>query len=101
MAEGPCFQRGDHTLKVPMSLFAENRQRLVERLRKNPKIQNFANCYVLLQGGQDVPFNDTDVCFIFRQVRKIFYILQPHSLPCMKKRICFCCYSLFLEKKNI
>ncbi|XP_031784394.1 xaa-Pro dipeptidase isoform X2 [Nasonia vitripennis] len=60
------FVRGDHTLKVPMSLFAENRARLVARLRANPKVTK-AGSFVLLQGGVDVPFNDTDVDWPFRQ----------------------------------
>ncbi|KAJ8673740.1 hypothetical protein QAD02_005002, partial [Eretmocerus hayati] len=70
---GSHFTRGEHTLKVPMSLFAENRRRLIDRLRSNPKLQQrFANgsktsSFVLLQGGDEVPFNDTDISWPFRQ----------------------------------
>ena len=62
------FARGDHTLKVPMSLFAENRARLLTKLLANPAAKRTGG-FVLLRGGVDVPFNDTDVNLPFRQVR--------------------------------
>jgi len=45
------FWMGNDTLKVPMSLFAQNRSRLAEALRKNSKTPS--NAIVLLQGGSD------------------------------------------------
>lgn len=61
----PHFKRGESTLKVPMSLFKTNRDRLIETLRKSaaPSEGSFA----VLQGGSEVPFNDTDVNWPFRQ----------------------------------
>ncbi|XP_014205223.1 xaa-Pro dipeptidase [Copidosoma floridanum] len=68
MEQGPChFARGVHTMKVPMSLFADNRRRLINRLREKPEVAEVAGSFVLLQGGVDVPFNDTDVNWPFRQ----------------------------------
>jgi hypothetical protein len=45
------YWMGNKTLKVPMALFAKNRSRLVEALKKNSKTP--ANSLVLLQGGSD------------------------------------------------
>lgn len=51
-----------------MSLFRDNRERLVSRLRANSEV-SAAGTFVVLQGGEDVPFNDTDINWPFRQVR--------------------------------
>ncbi|KAF7998061.1 hypothetical protein HCN44_009459 [Aphidius gifuensis] len=59
------YTRGEHTLRVPMSLFEENRNRLIKELKKNSNLPE--NAFVILQGGDDVPFNDTDINFEFRQ----------------------------------
>lgn len=61
------YARGDHTLKVPMSLFRENRERLLARLKRNNDLPA-ANTFVILQGGIEIPFNDTDTNWPFRQV---------------------------------
>ena len=45
------FWMGNNTLIVPMALFAQNRRRLVEALKKDPNLP--ANSIVLLQGGGD------------------------------------------------
>lgn len=55
---------GPGTLEVPLALFQLNRKRLVEKLQ--PK--NLGNAVVVLQGGDDIPFYDTDTQYIFRQV---------------------------------
>ncbi|XP_028049802.1 xaa-Pro dipeptidase isoform X2 [Monomorium pharaonis] len=49
-----------------MSLFRNNRERLVSRLRANSEI-TIPGTFVVLQGGVDVPFNDTDISLPFRQ----------------------------------
>ncbi|RZC33277.1 xaa-Pro dipeptidase-like, partial [Asbolus verrucosus] len=52
------------TLEVPLELFALNRRRLVERIRPNRP----ENAIILLQGGNEVPFYDTDTTYnVFRQ----------------------------------
>ena len=45
------FWMGNKTLKVPMALFAKNRNRLSESLRNDSKTP--ANSIVLLQAGGD------------------------------------------------
>ncbi|XP_024889937.1 uncharacterized protein LOC112466210 [Temnothorax curvispinosus] len=64
----PHFWRHGETLKVPMSLFHKNRQRLVTRLQtKTGRVHPLPDFYVILQGGVEVPFNDTDINWPFRQ----------------------------------
>ncbi|KAK7811853.1 hypothetical protein U0070_024116 [Myodes glareolus] len=61
----PSFSLGNETLKVPLALFALNRQRLCERLRKNAAVQ--AGSAVVLQGGEEMQRYCTDTSIIFRQ----------------------------------
>lgn len=60
---------GHDTHKVPLELFALNRRRLVERLQT----KKLGNVIVLLQGGDDKNFYDTDVVYVFRQVMLLHY----------------------------
>ncbi|XP_035868377.1 xaa-Pro dipeptidase isoform X2 [Phyllostomus discolor] len=62
---GLWFWLGNETLKVPLALFALNRQRLCERLRKNQAVQ--AGSIVLLQGGEETQRYCTDTGVLFRQ----------------------------------
>lgn len=55
---------GPGTLEISPQLFATNRSRLVNVL----KAKNVGNAIVLLQGGSDIPFYDTDTTYLFRQV---------------------------------
>lgn len=54
------WSMGPGTLDVPLSLFAKNRNRLAEKLKSGQ--------VVVLQGGEDLNFYDTDVQYVFRQV---------------------------------
>ncbi|XP_018343573.1 PREDICTED: uncharacterized protein LOC108749400 [Trachymyrmex septentrionalis] len=64
----PHFWRRSETLKVPMSLFCDNRQRLVSRLKAKPNETRWIpGTFIVLQGGVEVPFNDTDIQWPFRQ----------------------------------
>lgn len=71
MASGraqPTFCRGDHTLKVSMGMFAENRGRLCKRLRslqESGKIP--AGAIVILQGGINETRHCSDHEPLFRQ----------------------------------
>lgn len=57
------WSMGPGTLQVPLSLFAKNRDRLVDKLKHGQ--------VVVLQGGDEVSFYDTDVQYnTFRQVRQ-------------------------------
>lgn len=54
---------GPHTYQIPVELFELNRKRLVEKLKDKAE-----NSIVLLQGGDEVPFYDTDITYnVFRQ----------------------------------
>lgn len=74
----PSFWLGNTTLKVPLALFALNRQRLCERLRRNQAVQ--AGALVLLQGGEDTQRYCTDTGVIFRQVSPPQQLPTPPSL---------------------
>ncbi|XP_017783851.1 PREDICTED: xaa-Pro dipeptidase [Nicrophorus vespilloides] len=55
---------GQGTCEVPLELYALNRRRLCDRLKE----KNVGDAIVLLQGGEEVPFYDTDVTYnVFRQ----------------------------------
>lgn len=63
---------------MPAALFALNRQRLVERLQNNPKINR--NSVVILQGGSDESRYCSDVGPVFRQESYFhwsFGVLEP------------------------
>ncbi|KAK6477278.1 xaa-Pro dipeptidase isoform X1 [Huso huso] len=61
----PVYWLGNDTLSVSMSLFAENRRRLCERLRANSKLAR--NSIVVLQGGEQTQRYCTDTDQLFRQ----------------------------------
>ncbi|XP_059087149.1 xaa-Pro dipeptidase-like [Tigriopus californicus] len=75
------FSMGPNTLKVPMALFARNRQRLAEALRSHAKTPD--NSVVLLQGGGDQGIcegDSSDVGPIFKQEAYFhwaFGVLEP------------------------
>ena len=62
----PAFCLGEHTLSVPMTLFATNRQNLCRRLKANPQVP--AGAVVLLQGGSQEMRYCSDHEPLFRQV---------------------------------
>ncbi|XP_046629607.1 xaa-Pro dipeptidase isoform X1 [Neodiprion virginianus] len=79
------FVRGEHTLKVPMSLFRENRERLAAVLRGNIAVPE-KGAFVVLQGGVEVPFNDTDIFWPFRQesyFQWCFGVEEPDCYGCI------------------
>lgn len=61
------FQMGPKTLAVPMSMFKDNRSKLVTAL-KGANSNGVANSIVLLEGGDNISLYDTDVDYVFRQV---------------------------------
>lgn len=64
------FSMGVNTHKIPMSLFAENRTKVCSALQNQSC--SLKNCVILLQGGEEVPWNDTDVSYVFKQVSTKF-----------------------------
>jgi len=67
------LSQGPDTFQVPMELFALNRQRLSEKLRKVTNIPS--KSFVVLQGGQTLNRYDTDVETVFRQVFFNYYLI--------------------------
>lgn len=61
-----CFQLGNHTLAVAVSLHATNRKRLCDRLKIAKGVS--AGAIVLLQGGEQKQRYCTDTDIVFRQV---------------------------------
>ena len=61
----PCLHLGGETLKVPLKLFAVNRERLCKQLKEEqcPK-----GAVVVLQGGEQQQRYCTDTDEVFRQV---------------------------------
>ncbi|ELU11049.1 hypothetical protein CAPTEDRAFT_164622 [Capitella teleta] len=75
----PAYCMGQHTLSVPMALFAQNRQRLVSKLRENKEIPS--GSIVVLQGGDSNQRYCSDVEFApFRQesyFQWLFGVTEP------------------------
>lgn len=65
----PYFSMGPHCLRVPMRLFALNRQRLCQRLKGCKDVPRGA--IALLQGGAQEQRYCTDTDIVFRQVGAI------------------------------
>lgn len=77
-AESGYFWKGGETLKVPMELFKENRQRLCEALRGHRTLPS--DSFVLLQGGKGEMRYCSDHEPLFRQESYFhwaFGVLEP------------------------
>ena len=61
-----CFELGDHTLRVPVTLHEKNRSRLCERLKKAMGYEK--GSIVVLEGGEDKTRYSSDTGIVFRQV---------------------------------
>ena len=62
----PCLHLGGETLKVPLKLFAVNRERLCKQLKED---ECPGGAVVVLQGGEQQQRYCTDTDEVFRQVR--------------------------------
>ncbi|XP_065332499.1 xaa-Pro dipeptidase [Cloeon dipterum] len=74
----PVYEKGQHTLAVPMSMFADNRTRLLQRLRQVAGVTG--ESVVLLQGGDTQNVYCTDAEDVFRQesfFHWAFGVLEP------------------------
>ena len=66
---GPVFWRGRNTARVPMSMYAENRERVVAAMRRAAAASGAPLGVALLQGGAQVQRHETDHEELFRQAR--------------------------------
>ena len=62
------YSMGHQTLEIPMSLFKENRTKVINELRKDERLAG-KKAMILLEGGDNISFYDTDVDYVFRQVK--------------------------------
>ena len=72
----PIYSQGGKTYAVPAKLHADNRGRLLDRLRAHKDVPSGA--VVLLEGGNDINQYCTDIELVFRQVRN--YVLSIWDL---------------------
>ncbi|XP_055377226.1 xaa-Pro dipeptidase-like [Condylostylus longicornis] len=77
---GAVYQMGSGTLAVPMKLFKDNRNRVVEKFKNINSLDNFA--YIFLRGGTNTSFNDTDQKYIFRQESYFQYMFGVKEPEC-------------------
>ena len=84
----PCLHLGGETLKVPLKLFAVNRERLCKQLKEEqcPK-----GAVVVLQGGEQQQRYCTDTDEVFRQVRFVCLYMCPSAYLCMS--VCLYVYA--------
>eukprot|EP00928_Gymnodinium_smaydae_P005057 TRINITY_DN11742_c0_g3_i1.p1 TRINITY_DN11742_c0_g3~~TRINITY_DN11742_c0_g3_i1.p1 ORF type:complete len:546 (-),score=55.88 TRINITY_DN11742_c0_g3_i1:157-1794(-) len=75
---GPCFSMGLDTMKVPMSMHASNRSRLVEKMR----MSGHGHGVVLLQGGGQKTQYCSDTEIIFRQESYMNYLFGIKEVGC-------------------
>jgi len=61
----PCLHFGGDTHKIPLKLFAVNRERLCSKLKEEKCLQG---AVVVLQGGEQKQQYCTDTDEVFRQV---------------------------------
>lgn len=73
--------KGEHTHSVPMSMFKNNRSRVIAALKdQNEKIRS-NNAYIILKGGDEIGFYDTDVLVnTFRQVSNCYLKLNDKEI---------------------
>lgn len=65
---------GPNTHSVPVTMFKDNRERVVSELKKRNDVSDSA--YVLLQGGDNINLYNTDVEYVFRQVSFFFSFIS-------------------------
>lgn len=64
------FQMGSHTHAISMTLYRDNRMKVVNELQRAHNFGADSKPVILLQGGDNISHYDTDVDYVFRQVRK-------------------------------
>ncbi|XP_055390531.1 xaa-Pro dipeptidase-like [Condylostylus longicornis] len=74
------FKMGPGTLEIPMTMFRNNRNKVAREMKNHKLVDN--KSYILLQGGNDVSFNDTDVDYLFRQESYFQYMFGVKEPGC-------------------
>ena len=73
---------GTSCLSVPMSLFADNRRRLCEKLRGGGEVPSGA--IVVLQGGEQECLHSSDREIVFRQVYHTHIYRKQQDWDCVQ-----------------
>uniref|UniRef100_A0A182V619 Peptidase M24 domain-containing protein n=1 Tax=Anopheles merus TaxID=30066 RepID=A0A182V619_ANOME len=61
------FQMGSHTHAISMTLYRDNRMKVVNELQRAHNFGVDSKPVILLQGGDNISHYDTDVDYVFRQ----------------------------------
>lgn len=72
---------GPNTHSIPVTMFKENRERVMSELKKQKGVSD--NAYVLLQGGDNINLYNTDVEYVFRQVSFCLFELTGRVILAM------------------
>ncbi|XP_055538050.1 xaa-Pro dipeptidase isoform X1 [Wyeomyia smithii] len=75
-----CYRMGPETHAIPMTLFRENREKVIAELRKGRTFSGRA--LILLQGGDNISLYDTDVDYVFRQESYFTYLFGVTEPGC-------------------
>jgi Xaa-Pro dipeptidase len=76
----PAFQMSPSCLPVPMSLFADNRRRLCQRLREGGAVPS--GTVVVLQGGEQECLHSSDREIVFRQESYFHWLFGVTEADC-------------------
>lgn len=69
---------GPNTHSIPVTMFKDNRERVMSELKKHNDVRD--NAYVLVQGGDNINLYNTDVEYVFRQVSFCLFELTGKTL---------------------
>lgn len=75
MSSARTINMGPNTLAIPISMFRENRERVCASLAGEASVAKGA--LVLLAGGDTIPLYNTDVDYLFQQVRRHAMRIEP------------------------
>eukprot|EP01132_Coremiostelium_polycephalum_P003756 gene3756-4676_t len=76
------FWLGENTLKVPLVLHKENRQRLAQSVLQNHKEVIQPNSFILLEGGKATTLYDSDAEPLFKQEKYFFWAFGADIPDC-------------------
>lgn len=78
--QGAAFWMGAQTLPIPMTMFRDNREKVIGELRK---VRTFdGTALIVLQGGDNISHYDTDVDYVFRQESYFMYLFGVTEPGC-------------------
>uniref|UniRef100_A0A182TIS7 RAP domain-containing protein n=1 Tax=Anopheles melas TaxID=34690 RepID=A0A182TIS7_9DIPT len=76
------FQMGSHTHAISMTLYRDNRMKVVNELQRAHNFGADSKPVILLQGGDNISHYDTDVDYVFRQESYFTYLFGVTEPGC-------------------